>query len=150
MSRRDRAVVADLMPDEKAIRDYFEAKGLQVLPLWVQRDIQSYWNRFPDNRIPILAIRQIRTELEQHPERLDLLEVFTRLVSYCEIYDQLPRYVEQLNQIPDSTIGNLNRLAVALNRQIHQLARKYSLEFYYNLSQPIPPLEPWEKLPPTK
>lgn len=145
MSRKDEAIVRDLLPDEKAIKEYFAAKGKPV-PHWATNALVRYWNGLPEERLPILFVRALRPQLERLPEAKDLEFLFTRLVAYCEHLDYLPLksngHTEQSSRAA--------KAYVALANTYKQLERKYGFTSTFDLTEPVTELEPWEKLPPTK
>lgn len=140
MSRKDEAIVRDLLPDEEAIEAYYLAKGRPV-PKWVQTALRNYWNSLPDERLTILAIRALRPHLEKPDSPQDLLDLFTRLVALYELFDNLP-----LNRKghPVMSSGVALAWAAIFNLQ-KDLERKYNLNLRFDLTEEVSDLGEWEK-----
>lgn len=145
MSRKDEAIVRDLLPDGEAIEAYFEAKG-KAMPPWAKTAIRNYWRSLlPDERIPILALRAVRAHLGKPETPQDLLDLFARLVALCELFETHPT-----NQRGHKVLtGRSGEAFQAIFNQMGQLERKYNLEININLSGEIDDLEEWEKQPPS-
>ena len=145
MSRKDSNVVDSLLPDREAIEDYFKAKG-KAVPHWAENALVRYWKGLPEERFPILMLRTVRPQLTQLPEAKDLQVLFTRLVAYCEHLDYLP-----VNDSGHSVAGSRTHEAyLAIWHIYKELERKYKFASVWDLTEPVPELEPWEKLPPTE
>lgn len=143
MSRKDEAVVRDLLPDEVAIEDYFASKG-KVLPSWVKTAVRNYWSRVPNEHFTILAIRAVRKHLMEMrraaPE--ELVSLFVRLVSIHQLIENLPVNSNGHRLMSDEA----TKAWVAIFKQLSNLEQKYKLNLIFNVSEEIPDLEEWEKL----
>jgi hypothetical protein len=140
MSRKDEAIVRDLLPDEEAIEAYYLAKG-KTVPKWVQTALRQYWNSLPDERFPILAIRALRPHLEKPGAPKDLQDLFTRLVALSEVLDNLPENSKG-HKISSSRVA---LATVAVFNLLADLERKYDLSFVFGKAQEVSDLEEWEK-----
>ncbi len=143
MSRKDEAIVRDLLPDEVAIEAYFTAKGKQV-PNWAKTAVKRYWSAIPDDRLSVLAIRALRPHLGQQTPPKDLVELFSRLVA---LYDLQNLQTVNRHGHPQVSKGAPGAF-VAIFNQLKELERKYKLELAFDLSQEISDLEDWEKVLP--
>jgi hypothetical protein len=143
MSRKDEAIVRDLLPDEVAIEAYFTAKGKPV-PHWAKTAVERYWRAVPDNRLPILAIRALRPHLEQQAPPKDLVELFSRLVALYDLQN-----LKTVNRYghPQMSPGVAGAF-VAIFNQLSELERKYKLEITLNLDGEVADLEDWERILP--
>jgi hypothetical protein len=140
MSRKDEAIVRDLLPDEEAIEAYYLAKGKPV-PKWVNTALRHYWNSLPDERFPILAIRALRPHLEKPDAPQELIDLFNRQVALYELFDNLP-----LNSKGHPVMSSGAALAwVAIVNVQNELARKYKLNLMFDLTKEVSDLEEWEK-----
>lgn len=140
MSRKDEAIVRDLLPDEEAIEAYYLAKGRPV-PKWVQTALRNYWNSLPDERFPILAIRALRPHLEKPDAPKDLIDLFNRQVALYELFESQPTNSKG-HKVMGARVG---QAWVAINNLQNELARKYKLNLIINLTQEVSDLEEWEK-----
>lgn len=140
MSRKDDAIVRDLLPDEEAIEAYYLAKGRPV-PKWVQTDLAKYWNSLPDERFPILAIRALRPHLEKPDAPKDLIDLFNRQVALYELFESQPT-----NSKGHKIMGaRVVQAWVAITNLQNELARKYKLTLILDLTKEVSDLEEWEK-----
>lgn len=143
MSRKDEAIVRDLLPDEVAIEAYFTAKGKPV-PHWVKTAVKQYWGGTPPLNMPLLAIRALRPHLEKPDAPKDLLEIYARVVA---LHDLLNLNTTNRFGHPQVSPG-VSSAFVAIFNQLKVLERKYQLDITLNLSQEISELEDWERVLP--